>query len=137
LAAQFNDGPGIRIKMLHRQRDGVYFLDELGAYKVLESVATTPRNEYAYLVLRKRERFVDLPEEIVDHLWLLGIVAFVFLPENLIGIRVHNNAFTVVEPTSRPTIMLDGMEFTSWAGAWDPLSVDVLKALNPLSLIKV
>ena len=94
LAAQLYDGPGIRIQMLHRQRDSVYFLDELCAYVVLESVAAAARNEYAHLVLRQREEgFLNLLDELIDHLGLLGIMTFVFLPEDLIRIGVHNNRF--------------------------------------------
>src|SRR5262249_43518589 len=94
LPAQLHHGTCGRIQLLHGQRYGIYFLNKFGTDKSSQRPATTPGNEDSDLAKRDLRKLLFNPLQKLQHFFgLLGVVALVVTPNNLVSHRVNNHGF--------------------------------------------
>ena len=91
LPAQLDHGTALGIQVLDRQRNGVHFLDELGANVGGDAAAARARDEDASLTgLDARVRFHAL-QELQAFFGLLGVVALVVAPDDVLRGQVNHH----------------------------------------------
>ena len=93
LPAQFHHRTAFGIELFDRERNRVHFLNELGANVAAHRSAAAARHENAALPrLDPGVRFHAL-QEFQALFRLLGVVALVVAPDDLIGRGVHHHGF--------------------------------------------
>ncbi len=90
LAAQFDDGIDLRMQLLDGERNRGDFLHELGADLVGDTSAARTGHEHAGVVAVDADFGFNAPQEFERLLRLLGLVALVVLPQDLVGVGFHH-----------------------------------------------
>jgi hypothetical protein len=92
LAAEFDDGADVRVKVLHGQRDRVHLLHELRADAGAEGQGTRPRQEHPpRRPVRRREQVLDRRHHLQDLLGLFGLMPLIVAVEHLERLGVQGD----------------------------------------------
>ena len=93
LATQFDDGIHLGMHLLHGQRNRGDFLHELGADLLGNRAAPGAGHEHAGVVAIDADVGFHAAQKFQRLLRLLGLVALVVLPQDLIRRRIHHHGF--------------------------------------------
>ena len=92
LSAQFDHRSALGVELLYRHRNGVHFLDELGAQVPADTGAAGTRNEYAATRRLKAGDFrLKTLQEFERLFRLFGVVALIVAPHHLVGGGIHHH----------------------------------------------
>ena len=92
LATEFDDRSALGIQLFNRERNGIHFLHELGADVLRKARAARTGDEDAEIFVRSGgEVLLDLLQHLQHFFRLLGFVALVVSPEDLVGFVVHDD----------------------------------------------